>query len=117
MAGAIKPLLVCMMPLGYALGYLRGPRLRAGVHGAIKIDRRAYARRRSAPAVSNPATGIIDMRIIGGEYRSRRISPARRTYASHAGRHEGVVFNILQGRVAERLCWIVAGSGALGLRP
>jgi len=35
----LSPLLVCIIPTGYALGYLQGKRLRAGVHGAIVSDR------------------------------------------------------------------------------
>ena len=41
----LSPLLVCLMPLGYALGYLQGPRLRAGVHGAIHTDTRRRVRK------------------------------------------------------------------------
>lgn len=48
----LSPLLVCMMPLGYALGYLRGPRLRAGVHGAIKTDARRRVRRQKKERAS-----------------------------------------------------------------
>lgn len=41
----LSPLLVCLIPLGYAFGYLQGPRLRAGVHGAISTDARRRVRR------------------------------------------------------------------------
>lgn len=53
----LSPLLVCVLPLGYAIGYAHGKRLRAGVHGAIasdtkrrvKKERRERRRRRQEP--------------------------------------------------------------------
>jgi hypothetical protein len=41
----LSPLLVCIIPIGYALGYLQGKRLRAGVHGAIVSDRARRVRK------------------------------------------------------------------------
>lgn len=48
----LSPLLVCVMPLGYALGYLQGPRLRAGVHGAIHTDTRRRVRKQKKERAS-----------------------------------------------------------------
>lgn len=41
----LSPLLVLIIPTGYALGYLQGRRLRAGVHGAISTDSRRRIQR------------------------------------------------------------------------
>lgn len=38
----LSPLLVLIVPLFYGLGYLRGPRLRALVHGNIRMARRRH---------------------------------------------------------------------------
>lgn len=40
-----SPLLILIIPMGYAFGYLRGPALRAQVHGAIKADAKRRKRR------------------------------------------------------------------------
>lgn len=45
----LSPLLVLIVPMGYALGYLQGKRLRGMVHGAIQTnDRRRTRRERRA---------------------------------------------------------------------
>ncbi len=41
----LSPLLMLVIPMGYAVGYLRGPALRARVHGAIKADAQRRVRR------------------------------------------------------------------------
>ena len=41
----LSPLLLLIIPMGYAAGYLRGPALRAQVHGAIKADTKRRIRR------------------------------------------------------------------------
>lgn len=41
----LSPLLILIIPMGYAFGYLRGPVLRARVHGAIKADTKRRIRR------------------------------------------------------------------------
>lgn len=40
-----SPLLVLIVPMGYALGYMQGKRLRAMVHGAIKTNDKRRTRR------------------------------------------------------------------------
>ncbi|MHC1786281.1 MAG: hypothetical protein AB9880_04420 [Christensenellales bacterium] len=41
----LSPLLALIIPTGYALGYLQGKRLRAGIHGAISSDARRRVQR------------------------------------------------------------------------
>ena len=41
----LSPLLILIIPMGYAVGYLRGPSLRAQVHGAISTDAKRRMRR------------------------------------------------------------------------
>lgn len=41
----LSPLLILVIPMGYAAGYLRGPHLRARVHGAISADTKRRIRR------------------------------------------------------------------------
>lgn len=41
----LSPLLILIIPMGYAVGYLRGPALRAQVHGAISTDAKRRKRR------------------------------------------------------------------------
>lgn len=41
----LSPLLILIIPMGYALGYRRGPSLRAQVHGAINADTKRRMRR------------------------------------------------------------------------
>ncbi len=41
----LSPLLVLIVPMAYALGYLQGRRLRAGVHGAIRTNAKRRVRR------------------------------------------------------------------------
>lgn len=45
MVERLSPLLLLIIPMGYAAGYLRGPALRARVHGAISADSRRRVRR------------------------------------------------------------------------
>jgi hypothetical protein len=44
----LSPLLILLPPCAYGTGYLRGPVLRARVHGAIESDNRRRQRRRKA---------------------------------------------------------------------
>ncbi|MBR5231213.1 MAG: hypothetical protein IKW00_03070 [Clostridia bacterium] len=41
----LSPILCLVMPIAYAVGYLRGPFLRALVHGNIRVSRRKHNRR------------------------------------------------------------------------
>ena len=41
----LSPVLVLITPLFYALGYLRGPSLRALVHGNIRLNKRRHNRK------------------------------------------------------------------------
>ena len=41
----LSPLLICILPLGYAIGYTQGKRFRAGVHGAIVSDTKRRVQR------------------------------------------------------------------------
>ena len=41
----LSPLLIMIIPTSYALGYLRGPSLRARVHGSISADKKRRKRR------------------------------------------------------------------------
>ena len=79
----------------------------------------AKRRKRSAggPAPAAPAGGANSVRIIGGQWRGRRIGfPAAAALRPTPDRVRETLFNWLQGSLAGARCLdLFAGSGALGL--
>lgn len=55
----LSPLLILLPPCAYGVGYLRGPALRAQVHGAIEKDTRRRQRRRKAPKTADEPRRLV----------------------------------------------------------